>query len=156
MVIRPGSHTDVHMSTPSARWQLAVPGHYQGKKTMCDSSFKTLFHIVYLSASLCLSSDAASTVSCLRPQETGCQESDLVHSNHLCKMNTKSLCQGTVFGIRSSCFIYNSAALCVRVGVWNTSWVSVCSSEMKTPESKFFTNTETMIIILTPCNVKVL
>ncbi len=107
-------HGLILMSTcpphPTGVSQSAVsyPRTNSRQKSMCDESFSTLW---FFSASLCLSSDAFSKVYGLQPLETGCQESDLVNSTNLRKMNTKSLCQGKVLGIRVRYFVHNFTAL---------------------------------------------
>ncbi|KAF0038786.1 hypothetical protein F2P81_009270 [Scophthalmus maximus] len=60
---------------------------------MCDSSFKTRPP---------RARRQMPQVACRRPPETGCQQSDLVNSAHLCKMNTECVFHGKVLGITTS------------------------------------------------------
>jgi len=85
-------------ATGVSRSAASCPRTNSRQKSMCDAGI--FLNAVFVSAFACLSSDASSTDYCPRPPETGRQESDLVNSIHLRKMNAKSVCQGTVLDIR--------------------------------------------------------
>lgn len=68
-------------------------GQAAARHPMCDSSFKTRPR---------RARRQMPQVVCRRPPETGCQQSDLVNSAHLCKMNTECVFHGKVLGITTS------------------------------------------------------
>lgn len=91
-------------SIPSALYRRhnSLPEQTQDKNQWETSFLQYNFpHTMFLSTSSSWSSDALPIDFCPQPQDNGYQESDLVHSIHLCKMNTKFPCQELVLGFTS-------------------------------------------------------